>query len=75
MQQKKKFVNVNGQVPAPVWSHVKAIIADKLAFANKEADWQIWSLKGRRDRGDDHPMTRRWDKNNHRGEKNIILWL
>ena len=40
---------------------VKVIIADKLAFANKEADRQIWSLKGHRDRGDQHPMTGRWD--------------
>ena len=30
------------------------IIVDKLAFANKEGDLQIWSLKGREDR--DHHL-------------------
>lgn len=33
---------------------VIVIILDKLAFANKEADSLIWSLKGRKDRGDHH---------------------
>ena len=47
---------------------VKVIIADKLAFANKEADPQIWSLKGHRGPCDHHPMTRRWGKNDHKAE-------